>query len=67
MQLIHFAHKDDAPHQIAMQPIIIGTSGYACEDLLTLIEHIQNGDTPGTRELLATLEDIYINMVEGRL
>ena len=49
MQDVVFAHKDDAPRQIAMQPIIIGTTCSASEDLQSLIQRIQHGDTPDKR------------------
>ncbi|MDL2279939.1 hypothetical protein LJC15_04700 [Desulfovibrio sp. OttesenSCG-928-G11] len=48
-------------------PIIVRTTCCASEDLLSLIERIIQGDTPGTRELIAILDDIHHNMTAGRV
>jgi hypothetical protein len=42
----------------AHSQIIVHTTGNPREDLQTLLERVQAGDMPGSRELLAILEEV---------
>ena len=66
MQDTIFRDIDDAPCQ-PQPPITIYTTGSAGEDLQALLYRINAGDTPSTRELVAILEDVHVNMMEGRV
>ena len=66
MQDTIFTHVDDAPFQKPTAIVVI-TSCSASEDLRILIERIQRGDTPGTRELIGILTCIRDYVLDGQI
>jgi hypothetical protein len=68
MQDIFFELVEDIPSPHLTRPTIkIYTLGCASEDLQALIDRIRSGDTPCTRELVAILENIHKNIMEGEI